>query len=799
VKSSRYLVIHGHFYQPPRENPFSGSIALQPSASPYPNWNVRINKECYSPNARGRIMDSCGRIRKIVNNYRRLSFNIGPTLLNWLRDEDPETLSLIVEADKQGAALNGGHGPALAQVFNHIIMPLANSADKRTQVLWGIEHFKHAFHRFPEGMWLAETAVDTESLAIMAQEGIKFTILSQGQIEAIRPLSDRSAPFRKLDSAVDPRQPYRVFWGSGRNDYIDVFVYDGPVSREIAFENLLRDGQIFLNRIELAFGNNYQDHRPRLVNLATDGESYGHHFQFGEMALSWLFDQLTSTLMSASDPIIPTNYGAFLELFPPIAEAKIIENTSWSCAHGVERWRSDCGCHTGGESYWNQRWRTPLRDGLNWLRNQLIEVFETSCRPILKDPWRARDKFVSVLNSDYGKEQMDAFLDKQGSGSLTDSEKLLILKQMEAQLMSLYMFTSCGWFFDDLTGLEPLQNLRYASRAIALCQDLTKVDLTEGLLIFLRQAKPNDPDYPTGQEVWDKLVVPQILTDSLAAAHFMASKFMKAPEAYDAFRYPEISVVTEKWDEENKLAARLSISDPRLGSMAVEKIALAQNGSGKSSISITIADPSAKDQSLDLKVVEGERFDLNHLWPSVRQSLLGDMVKDFFDELKSYTLKSFDLYLDTLARYGGLLNSSDWMVRFVLRVVAEAELEVFLEPIKNGDKLDFARLEETFNTEKFGYSFRNEPIFNQYALFYLKKLFSQAGAASARSTLISEIVAFVRLLKKQKMSFDSWEVQNCWHKLVVNKSFLDTLSPDALKDFLELGEELGFSPSSFLT
>ncbi|MDR0549868.1 MAG: DUF3536 domain-containing protein, partial [Deltaproteobacteria bacterium] len=489
MTSPRYLIIHGHFYQPPRENPWSGSISQQISAAPFPNWNERINRECYAPNARARLLNSkTGSIAKIINNYEYLSFNIGPTLLLWLKDHDPETYKLVLAADQTAARRHHGHGPALAQVFNHVILPLANSRDQLTQAIWGLSHFRSAFGREPEGMWLAETAADLESLAILAKVGLKFTVLAQNQIKAVRPLTKgRDEPWTDLTASPDPREPYRIFWGQGANDYLDVFVYDGPVSRAVAFERLLRDGSVFLERLKQAFGAETPNY-PRLVNLATDGESYGHHFHFGDMTLAWLFNALDNQPPDDPNPIKLTNYGEYLALYPPRFEAKLVDNSSWSCCHGVERWRADCGCATGSNPNWNQKWRTPLRDGLNWLRDQLALIFEAEGRPLLKDPWAARDAYIAVTLADYDERVRTDFLARETTNAPTAAESQKIIRLLEAQRMGLYMFTSCAWFFDDLAGLEPVQNLRYAARAIALTQDLAKTDLTEGLLTFLRKA-----------------------------------------------------------------------------------------------------------------------------------------------------------------------------------------------------------------------------------------------------------------------------------------------------------------------
>ncbi|MDR2442531.1 MAG: DUF3536 domain-containing protein, partial [Deltaproteobacteria bacterium] len=722
MASPRYLVIHGHFYQPPRENPWSGTLPVQPSAAPYHDWNERVSRECYGPNTRARILNSSGKITKIINNYAHINFNMGPTLMSWMKSADPVTLELIAQADRMGSQANGGHGPAIAQVFNHIIMPLANFRDKQTQVLWGVGWFKHTFGRAPEGMWLAETAVDTETLATLSRAGIKFTILAQNQVDAIRPLSDKRHDAWQATSSVDPRQPYRVFWGRGASDFIDVFVYDGPVSRSIAFENLLRDGKAFKARITEAFGAPYPEGRPRLVNLATDGESYGHHCQFGEMALAWLIENLAD----GPDPIKLTTYGQYLAQFPPTLEARIVECSSWSCAHGVERWRSDCGCHIGGGAGWNQKWRTPLRDGLNWLQIRLADIFETHGSRYLENPYEARDNYIEVLASNYDEAVREAFLDRFAKKNIDAKGRQAAMIQLEAQLMSLYMFTSCGWFFDDLAGLEPVQNLRYAQRAIALVGELSNSDLTEGLLAYLRRARPNDPAYLDGEAVWNKLVAPESLPIDLCSAHWAAASIFGVKEALAEFidiKFTELeATLTENTDGARMLAGRVAITDRRLGEPSIEKTVSASTDQGGRNLIVTVSDPGQSGETIYSS--RESKFSLDTLWPSVRQGLLSDLVTDFFADLRSYTQKAFSHSRELLVQYSQTTKPLDWLSRFVFRVVAETKLDAFLGTMEEGKQMDLARLSELLGDREMGGSFQNEPVLNKAAQNYLKKLYA---------------------------------------------------------------------------
>ncbi len=389
----RYLCIHGHFYQPPRENPWLEEIELQDSAHPYHDWNERISAECYLPNTAARIVDHENRILDIVNNYTKISFNFGPTLLSWMERAQPEAYRKILEADQISVRERSGHGNALSQVYNHLIMPLASRRDKVTQVRWGIADFESRFQRKPEGMWLPETAVDLESLQVLAEEGIRFTILAPHQARRIR----RIAPDGKKEEAeekweavegIDPTRPYRCFLSDGL--FIDLFFYDGPISHSVAFDRLLRSGEAFVDRLKGGFSD--QRNWPQLLHIATDGESYGHHFAHGDMALAYTLQEIERQQIAEW-----TNYGEYLSKNPPTDEVEIIEQSAWSCSHGVERWRSDCGCNSGGHSDWNQRWRQPLRDGLDALKNALDLLFEIKGKKWFEDPWQARDQYITLI------------------------------------------------------------------------------------------------------------------------------------------------------------------------------------------------------------------------------------------------------------------------------------------------------------------------------------------------------------------------------------------------------------------
>jgi alpha-amylase/alpha-mannosidase (GH57 family) len=512
----RYICIHGHFYQPPRENPWLEAIEIQDSAYPYHDWNERVSAECYGPNAASRILDGEGRIRKIVNNYSRISFNIGPTLLTWFEAKAPDVYRAILAADQESEKYYSGHGSAMAQAHNHIIMPLANSRDKETQVIWGIRDFEHRFGRKPEGMWLPETAVDLETLDILAQQGIKYTVLSPYQAWRVRSIGARN--WRDTSGGrIDPSVAYRVRLRYGR--WINVFFYDGPISRGVAFEGLLASGEKFAERLLGVFSEERET--PQLVHIATDGETYGHHHSYGDMALAYALEYI-----GANDSVKLTNYGEFLEKHPPEHEARIFEQSSWSCPHGVERWRSDCGCNSGGHEGWNQKWRAPLREALDWLRDTVNASFTRKGKELFNDPWAARNEYVNVI-LDRSRESIQSFLDANAARPLNPEQTSRALKLMELQRHLMLMYTSCGWFFDELSGIETVQVIQYAGRAIQLAEEIFNHPLEERFIELLGKAKSNVPSHKDGAEIFEKFVRPAAIDLPKVGAHYAVNSLFE--------------------------------------------------------------------------------------------------------------------------------------------------------------------------------------------------------------------------------------------------------------------------------
>lgn len=526
---TRYICVHGHFYQPPRENPWLEDIEREPSAAPAHDWNARIHNECYHPNTCARIRDQAGRVRGILNNYSRISFNFGPTLVHWMERRFPETLAAIVQADQESVRRFNGHGNAIAQTYNHTILPLADLRDKKTQVRWGLQEFERTFGRRAEGMWLPETAVDRETLEVLVEHDIRFTILSPRQAHRCRPL-EGGAWAEVHEHTLETRRPYVCRLSGGKS--IALFFYHGGLAAEVAFGGILREPSRLVERVRATLPQQLQG--PALAHLATDGESYGHHSRDGEESLAYVLDTFEH-----DHEIQLTNYASFLSRYPPQWEVEIREKTSWSCAYGVERWRSGAG-YTRPE--WNFDWRKGLRDGLDALKSQLDEIFEQEGSRYFTDAWAARDASIGYL-SERSFKSMEMFLEqflspqgKKGECSATDALRLLEM-QHQAQLM----YTSCGWFFDDISNIEAQIILRHAWNAIRMAERFADTGTLERrLLAHLSQAQSNHASWADGARVWLEAVRPSQITDeriwmsALMRALFVEKQPMEG-RSFDAY------------------------------------------------------------------------------------------------------------------------------------------------------------------------------------------------------------------------------------------------------------------------
>ena len=528
MSTSKYFVcIHGHFYQPPRENPWLETVETQDSAVPYHDWNERICEECYAPNGAARMVNSKNQITRIINNYAHISFDFGPTLLSWLLENAPRTYRMILEGERRSRKNFNGHSSAMAQVYNHIILPLASRRDRITQIRWGIADYQHHYGILPEGMWLAETAADNESLELLAQHGIKFTVLAPHQCKRIRSLKDGGGWTETPNASVDTTHPYLVRFASGIS--IAVFFYDGPASRAIAFEGLLNSGESLAARLKGGFKDNAQ---PQLVHVATDGESYGHHHKYGEMALAYAL-----RLLEVDPTVTLTNYGCFLERFPPEYETEIVENTSWSCVHGIERWRSNCGCN-GGKPGCNQAWRAPLRQAMNELRDALVSLTEGEGARLFKDVWAARDGYIEAM-LDHSPQTVEQFFRKHQLRVLTVPERVRGLELMEMQRHAQLMFTSCGWFFDDISGIETVQIITYAARVLQLAREVfgeLAEPLEPAFLARMADARSNVATAGDGAKIYKEQVSAKQLGLEHVAAHYaISSIFSSFAEETDLF------------------------------------------------------------------------------------------------------------------------------------------------------------------------------------------------------------------------------------------------------------------------
>lgn len=662
---TRFVCIHGHFYQPPRENPWLEAIEVEDSAAPYHNWNARINAECYAANAVARLLDSKGHIEAVINTYESISFNFGPTLLSWLESADLRTYEAIIEADRRSLTTRSGHGNAMAQPYNHVILPLASERDKETQIRWGVWDFTARFGHRPEGMWLPETAVDTPTLAVLAEQGIRFAVLAPHQARAVRPIGAGEGDWEKLDGNVDTSQAYLCELGDGRS--INLFFYDGPVSRAIAFEGLLDDGSALTQRLMSRFSES--TNRPQLVHVATDGESYGHHHKYGDMALAYALREL-----NAEPDLRVTNYGEFLALAPPRMEARIVERTSWSCSHGVGRWSEDCGCTTAGGS---QAWRVPLRESLDWLRDEIDVIYEANAGKLLSEPWEARNRYIEVL-LDRTSEHADRFLDEIATHRLEHFDRVDALSLLELARHRMLMFTSCGWFFDDCAGLETVQILKYAARAIQLASRFSEGRLEKRFIERLEALESNDVEAGNGRRIFERRVKPSMVDLRRVVSHHAITKMFDPASAEERQLYC-FQLRDLDWNHESSGGTRLAVGRVRVQSnitRAVEDVSFGLlhfgghdfNCSLRGAVSIEGYD-ALRDtllrtfQTRSLTDVvhafdrsfEGHHFGLSDLFLEGRRAVLKTVTSDVLDEMET----AFEtLYEDHIKLFDYLRDAS---------------------------------------------------------------------------------------------------------------------------------------------
>lgn len=764
--AARPLVcVHGHFYQPPRENPWLEAIEPQDSAAPYHDWNVRITAECYEPNTASRILDDDDRIVSIVNNYSRISFNFGPTLLSWLEREQPSVYSAILEADRESQKRFGGHGSALAQAYNHTILPLATPEEREVQVIWGIRDFEHRFGRKPDGMWLPETAVDLASLEALAAHDIRFTVLAPSQARRVRVIGDNEWT-DVSGGRIDPTRPCIQHLPSGKS--IVLFFYDDSLSRGVAFDGLLHRGEHFARRLAGAA----PESEGRLVHIATDGESYGHHHRHGDMALAYALNRIESRGWGEL-----TNYAWFLERFPPTHEVEIFENSSWSCAHGVERWRSDCGCQTGGPAEWTQAWRAPLRDALDWLRNRARDLLHEEAARCFKNPTDALHHFIELI-LDRSPENVDRFLQHHRKGRHTDNLNVRALKLLELQRQLQLMYTSCGWFFSELSGIETIQVLCYAGRAVQLAEDLSGESIEDGFLERLGHAHSNRAEAGSGRDIYERSVRPAKVNWEMLGAHYaMASFFETYPEATTLYCY---DVERDRYDVRETGKTKLAIGRARLTSRltrATEELSFAVLYLGGHTVTTGVCRGSHPLDALADAFTSGDENEVRRLIDARfgkhqyhLESLFGDEKRRIVDALLRSTLEDAEASHETLFEKHGAT------MRFLteLGVPAPAALSVAAEVVLNRNirlALEAVALDDELIGNLIAEAATEGVRLDEASLEYTARQSIDAIAARCFESppdleSLERLLVGVRAVLALPFEVDLWKVQNLYFRYV---------------------------------
>ena len=827
-----FVAIHGHFYQPPRENPWLEIIETEESAHPFHDWNERIALECYRPNAHARILDGKSKILEIINNYSSISFNFGPTLLPWLEKHFPSVYQRTLEADRESLR-RFGHGNAIAQVYNHIIMPLANNRDKETEVLWGMADFEKRFRRKPEALWLPETAVNYATLRVLVKYGMRYLILSPFQASRARSFGGRKWS-DVSQGRIDTTRPYRCFIqdASGKkllDQFIDIFFYNGVISKEIAFGDLLKDGNNLCDR----FAQFYQEskQRPQLIHIATDGETYGHHMKFGEMALAYA---LAKGFPARGLELI--NYGSFLKRFPPVHEVEIDEGpkgegTSWSCAHGVGRWKEDCGCSTGGKPGWNQEWRKPLREALDLLRDDLSRVFEREGEKIFQNVWQARNGYIEVILN-RSPEGIKDFFDRYGVKGLEEEGRVKGLKLLEIQKHALQMYTSCGWFFNDLSGIETIIVLQHASRAVQLAEEWTGGEVEAKFVRHLSEAKSNLPEVGKGDQVYQRLVKPKWVTPERVVNHFAITSLLDSGDGEkQIFSYRVEKIHFEKMERKSNLLVvgqlRITseiIPEPReflFGLISSKKEVLRtwvlerkeglefSNFKEKAQESFGTGDEEITQVLTSL--LGNLTFTLRDTFKEERQVIFQKLIQKEFDEHCQVYADLFDRTKQTVE----VLSREGLEIPFEIRVAAEVTLSNRLfQEIKDLNRdfkgtIERRKIDEIVEeAREHGYHLRKEKsllALNEILMDRMNALQKTTGPdLSRQSELAEEVVRLLDFARKWELEISLEETQNsmgemleqcvgdleqCWWENGTPKLF----SPNLIL----LAEKLGFNVERF--
>lgn len=806
----RYICIHGHFYQPPRENAWLEYVELQDSAYPYHDWNEKITAECYEPNATSRILDGEGFISQIVSNYAKISFNLGPTLLTWMENYTPDVYQAIIEADRQSQQNFSGHGAALAQAYNHIIMPLANHRDRYSQVLWGIRDFEHRFGRKPEGMWLPETAVDLETLDILAELGIRFTILAPHQAGRVRRIGTKN--WEDVSNAsIDPTQTYVINLPSKRQ--LNIFFYDGPISRAVAFEDILKSGETFAKRLTGAFSD--KRNHPQIVHIATDGETYGHHHRFADMALAFALHHIETNNLAKI-----TNYGEFLEKYPPTHEVKIIEKTSWSCVHGIDRWWSDCGCNTGVNPKWNQAWRTPLRNALDWLRDTMSIKYEKKARQFMNDPWAARDDYINIILN-RSPENVAQFLSRHANHELTEAERIATLKLLELQRHAMLMYTSCGWFFDDLSRPEPIQVIQYAGRVVQLAQELFGDEVEESFLKLLEQAKSNVPEQGDGRRIYAKFVRPAMVDLTRVTAHYAVSSLFE--EYSDEVKIYCYLIINEDYQTTDCGKSRLAVGRTRVTSEITQESAVLSFGVfhfGGHIINAGVREYAGEDtyQAMVQEITQTcaaadftevirlldkhfgiSTYSLKSLFRDERRKVLGYILESTMSEIEAAYRQLYEHHYPPMR----FLSELGGPVPKAFHAAAELILNIDLHRAVSSETIDTESIRSAVDTARSWQVDLDTKGISHELEQNLRKMMAGLVATPEDINILKNLVEAVSLARSMPFSVDLWKIQNLYWDMLQSSypvfkqkaEHNDQPAAEWVKEFSSLGQKLSIRVS----
>jgi hypothetical protein len=870
------LVIHGHFYQPPRENAWTESIVRQDSAHPYHDWNERINAECYRPNAFARIVDHTNRIVNIVNNYEQVSFNFGPTLLSWLERYSPATYRRILAADKASVERFHGHGNAIAQAYNHAILPLCNARDKVTQVRWGIADFRYRFGREPEAMWLPETAVNDATLRVLVDHGMKFVILSPHQAKRIRsfavteieqgrseheadttgnepPATSNAQPAtsdqqpatsNQLPASIkafqagewigvehgeiDTRQAYRWFDKDAEGHpvperYIDIFFYDGGLSRGVGFEHLLRDAGNFAQSIDNCFNNNGTT-RPELVSIATDGETYGHHERYGDMGLAFLLN-----VEAPRRHIRVTNYAEFLAENPPVMEVEIKEGpngegTAWSCAHGVGRWDRHCGCRGDGPREWTQEWRGPLRQALDNLRDTLATLTLEQGGDVLHDVWEARNDYIDVILR-RTPESLAEFFTRHQKRELAEAERLLVIHLMEMQRQTQLMYTSCGWFFTELSGIETVQVIQYAARAVRLAEHITKQPYEARFLSDLKKARSNHHDFKNGEGVYRKLVWPASVSFTrLVNTHAIRTLFAGAPAQERLYHYTinRTDLVEKRTEDTTFMIGRAEVESGITTVRRAYAFALVNRGAGEGVKSFVKRDDGSWNYAesrealindfhkLEHEIADdlprrwgGETYDLRDMLAEERQQVIDILLQDRLSEISGIYSHIYTQYRSLMQALRGLGAALPAELSVPARYTLSQRLREEVEKLRNVTDPGAYKpcLEVARAAQRLGLQLDNESAsraFQEMIEQRLQLVFNNAAMESCK-----EILVLVDIADRLKLALDEPSIQNQVFSILNERvdAMIDRIlaaaqiepAYDAVSDFLRLAYRFNFN------